>query len=134
MCYTYLLPAPWGVEQQRIDTLEGIKKEFVSIGYFHTFISNSTEQTHESEFLFKAQIVGVLQQNCWSFVSCTSCSRKLTKSDSFLMCFFQRDRSYQIQVRVELAVDDRKDSATFVVFNKLRDDKTHQERGSKSGF
>ncbi|KAG5396687.1 hypothetical protein IGI04_018501 [Brassica rapa subsp. trilocularis] len=72
--------------------------------------------------------------------------------------FFQPDMSHQFtssrsRFRVELTVDDGKDSATFVVFAKemtklikkeatnlalegclcQRDDKTHQERGNKSG-
>uniref|UniRef100_A0A0D2ZUK4 Replication protein A 70 kDa DNA-binding subunit B/D first OB fold domain-containing protein n=1 Tax=Brassica oleracea var. oleracea TaxID=109376 RepID=A0A0D2ZUK4_BRAOL len=70
-----------------VDTLEGIKrKEPVSIGELNAFISNSDEQTQEADFLCKALVVGVNQENGW--------------------------------FRVELAVDDGKDSATFVVFDK----------------
>ncbi|CAN6922454.1 unnamed protein product [Brassica oleracea] len=70
-----------------VDTLEGIKrKEPVSIGELNAFISNSDEQTQEPDFLCKALVVGVNQENGW-------------------FC-------------VELAVDDGKDSATFVVFDK----------------
>ncbi|KAF3535169.1 hypothetical protein F2Q69_00024923 [Brassica cretica] len=56
------------------------KKEFVSIGELHTFIANSSEQTEEADFLCKDQIVGVVQENGLSFVSCTGCNRKLAKS------------------------------------------------------
>ncbi|KAG2277567.1 hypothetical protein Bca52824_060122 [Brassica carinata] len=40
-------------------------------------------KTEEADFLCKAQIVGVVQQNGLSFVSCTGCNRKLAK---FLWC------------------------------------------------
>ncbi|CAN6823882.1 unnamed protein product [Brassica oleracea] len=70
-----------------VDTLEGIKrKEHVSIGELNAFISNSDEQTQEADFLCKAMVVGVNQENGW-------------------FC-------------VELAVDDGKYSAAFVVFDK----------------
>ncbi|KAF8110120.1 hypothetical protein N665_0087s0001, partial [Sinapis alba] len=75
----------------RVDTMEGIKKKLVSIGDLHAFISNSSEK-----------IVGVLQENGWLFVSCTSCSRKLIKSgtsfrcNGCVMCFFQHDRCHQV--------------------------------------
>ncbi|CDY15143.1 BnaC05g00220D [Brassica napus] len=70
-----------------IDTKEGIrKKEVLSIGELNKFISNSNEQTQEAEFICKARVVDVLQQNGWSFVSCTGCSRKLDKDGSSLRC------------------------------------------------
>lgn len=63
----------------RVDSIEGIKKkELMSIGDLHTFIFNSNSNGQ--------QIVGVLQQNGWAFISCTSCSRKLTKSGTFFRC------------------------------------------------
>ncbi|KAL0731261.1 hypothetical protein Bca4012_027355 [Brassica carinata] len=40
----------------------------------------------EADFIWKAQIVEGLQQNGWSFVSCTGCSRKLDKSGTSLRC------------------------------------------------
>ncbi|CDY34476.1 BnaC04g13230D [Brassica napus] len=48
------------------------KKEVVSIGNLNKFISNSDYQ--------------VLQQNDWSFVSCSGCSRELEKSGTSLRC------------------------------------------------
>ncbi|KAF8081120.1 hypothetical protein N665_0903s0002 [Sinapis alba] len=93
-----------------VDTLERIrKKELVSIADLNTYISNSNEQ--ETDFLYKANIVGVLQQNGWSFVSCTGCNKKLEK------------------FRVELAVD----SATFVVFDKEMTKLTKQEVVGSNG-
>ncbi|KAH0934776.1 hypothetical protein HID58_011893 [Brassica napus] len=56
------------------------KKELVSIRDLNKFISNSDEQ--EADFICKARVVEVLQQNGWSFFSCTGCSRKLDKSGS----------------------------------------------------
>ncbi|CAN7010603.1 unnamed protein product [Brassica oleracea var. botrytis] len=62
------------------------KKEVVSIGDPNKFISNSDYQTHEADFLCKARVVEVLQQNDWSFVSCSGCSRELEKSGTSLRC------------------------------------------------
>ncbi|KAH0860306.1 hypothetical protein HID58_088567 [Brassica napus] len=100
-----------------VDTLEGVKKkELVSIGDLNTFISNSNEQTQEADFLCKAQIVGVIQKNGWFFVSCTGCHKKLEKRGTSLDCSrcATSDVTGVVRFRVELAVDDGKDSATFV--------------------
>ncbi|KAL0695623.1 hypothetical protein Bca4012_062803 [Brassica carinata] len=89
-----------------VDTLGGIKKkELVSIGDLNTFISNSNEQTQEADFLCKASIVCVNQEN-----------RCLTS-----------DVTGVVRFRVELAVDDGKDSATFVVFDKEMSKLTKQD-------
>ncbi|KAF2570264.1 hypothetical protein F2Q70_00006024 [Brassica cretica] len=61
-----------------IDTKEGIKKGSRLIG--------KAKQTHEAEFICKAWVVDVLQQNGWYFVSCTGCSRKLDKDGTSLRC------------------------------------------------
>ncbi|CAN7033748.1 unnamed protein product [Brassica oleracea var. botrytis] len=109
-----------------VDTLEGVKKkELVSIGDLNTFISNSNEQTQEADFLCKAQIVGVIQKNGWFFVSCTGCHKKLEKRGTSLDCSRCATSDVtgvvspllNVRFRVELAVDDGKDSATFVVSN-----------------
>ncbi|CAN6935385.1 unnamed protein product [Brassica oleracea] len=107
-----------------IDTKEGIrKKEVLSIGELNKFISNSNEQ--EAEFICKARVVDVLQQNGWSFVSCTGCSRKLDKDGSSLRCNRCVNPNITgvinhpyLRYRVELLVDDGQDNATFVVFDK----------------
>ncbi|XP_013644582.1 uncharacterized protein LOC106349195 isoform X1 [Brassica napus] len=104
-----------------VDTLQGInKKELVSIGDLNSFISNSNEQTQEADFLCKAQIVSVIQENGWSFVSCTGCHKKMEKRGTSLICSRCEtpDVTGVVRFRVELAVDDGKDSATFVVFDK----------------
>ncbi|CAN6925384.1 unnamed protein product, partial [Brassica oleracea var. botrytis] len=43
-------------------------------------------------------IVGVFQQNGWSFVPCTGCNRKLEKTGTSLLhlCFFQHHRRSQM--------------------------------------
>ncbi|KAL0835044.1 hypothetical protein Bca101_086933 [Brassica carinata] len=98
-----------------VDTLEGIKrKEPVSIGELNAFISNSDEQTQEPDFLCKALVVGVNQENGWFFISCTKCHKKLERSGTSLSC----SRCVTSDVTAVLAVDDGKDSATFVVFDK----------------
>ncbi|CAF2064562.1 unnamed protein product [Brassica napus] len=107
-----------------IDTKEGIrKKEVLSIGELNKFISNPNEQ--EAEFICKARVVDVLQQNGWSFVSCTGCSRKLDKDGSSLRCNRCVNPNITgvinhpyLKYRVELLVDDGQDNATFVVFDK----------------
>ncbi|RID40239.1 hypothetical protein BRARA_J00299 [Brassica rapa] len=121
-----------------VDTLQRIKKkELVSIGDLNSFISNSNEQivfqlcllqyrlatfiTQEADFLCKAQIVSVIQENGWSFVSCTGCHKKMEKrGTSSLICSRCEtpDVTGVFRFRVELAVYDGKDSATFVVFDK----------------
>ncbi|KAF8117601.1 hypothetical protein N665_0009s0119 [Sinapis alba] len=107
-----------------VDTLERIrKKELVSIADLNTYNSNSNEQ--ETDFLYKANIVGVLQQNGWSFVSCTGCNKKLEKYGTSLNCSRceTADVTGVVRFRVELAVD----SATFVVFDKEMTKLTKQE-------
>ncbi|KAH0910806.1 hypothetical protein HID58_034127 [Brassica napus] len=113
-----------------VDTLERVKKkELVSIGDLNTFISNSNEQTQEADFLCKAQIIGVIQENGWFFVSCTGCHKKLEKRGTSLDCSrcATSDVTGVVRFRVELAVDDGKDSTTFVVFDKEMNKLTKQE-------
>ncbi|KAL0712727.1 hypothetical protein Bca4012_019705 [Brassica carinata] len=104
-----------------IDTKNGIKKkEVVSIGELNKFITNSDEQTQEADFICKARVVEVLQQNGWSFISCTGCSKKLEKIGSSLRCRRCANPNVTgvIKYRVELCVDDGVDNATFVVFDR----------------
>ncbi|CAN8307088.1 unnamed protein product, partial [Cochlearia groenlandica] len=69
------------------DTKEGIKKkEVVSIGELNKFFADSNEQTQEADFICKARVVEVLQQNGWFFVSCTGCSKKLERIGTSLSC------------------------------------------------
>ncbi|KAL0826328.1 hypothetical protein Bca101_050005 [Brassica carinata] len=85
--FTTSLEAPLGEAFPCIDTKEGVKKkEVVSIGELNKFISNSDEQTQEADFICKGRVVEVMQQNGWSFVSCTGCSRKLDKFGTSLRC------------------------------------------------
>ncbi|CAH2061019.1 unnamed protein product, partial [Thlaspi arvense] len=102
------------------ETKNGIrKKESVSIAELHDFISKSNEQTQEADFVCKARVVGVLQRNGWSYISCAACSRKLSRSGTDLKC--NKCVSQKVtgvpRYRVELAVDDGEDSATFLVFD-----------------
>ncbi|KAL0649108.1 hypothetical protein Bca4012_091799 [Brassica carinata] len=101
----------------RVDTMEGKKKSSYQLENFtrslptpvnKTFLPMKTE---EADFLCKAQIVGVVQQNGLSFVYCTGCNRKLAKS---LWC----NRCLSPNAPRSSAVDDGKESATFVVFDR----------------
>ncbi|CAF1929120.1 unnamed protein product, partial [Brassica oleracea] len=119
--FTASLGGPVGEAFPCIDTKEAIKKkEHVSIGDLNKFISNSDEQTQEAEFICKARVLEVLQQNGWSFVSCTGCSRKLYQSGNSLRCnhCVNANVTGVIKYRVELSVDDGNDNATFVVFDR----------------
>lgn len=80
------LEGPFGEVFPSTDTKdeEIKKKEVVSIGDFNKFISNSDDQTHEADFICKARVVEVLQQNGWSFVSFSGCSRELEKAGTSL--------------------------------------------------
>ncbi|KAH0893047.1 hypothetical protein HID58_055476, partial [Brassica napus] len=114
-----------------VDTLEGIKKkELVSIRDLNSFISSSNEQqTQEVDFLCNARIVCVIPENGWSFVSCTGCHKKLERLGTSLNCTrcVTSDVTGVVRFRVELAVDDGNDSATFVVFDKEMTKLTKQE-------
>ncbi|CAH2047317.1 unnamed protein product [Thlaspi arvense] len=104
----------------RTETKDGLqKKEKVSIAELYESVSNSNEQTQEADFLCKARVVGVLQRNAWSYVSCAGCSRKLSRYGSDLWCnkCVGRNVAGVARYRVELAVNDGKANATFVVFD-----------------
>ncbi|KAH0905471.1 LOW QUALITY PROTEIN: hypothetical protein HID58_037298 [Brassica napus] len=85
------------------------KKELVTIGDLHTYLSNSNAQSQEADFLYKARIVGVLQQNGWTYVSCTVRNRKTRPCPKVNSRLF----------RVELAVEDGKDNANVCEMSKL---------------
>ncbi|KAF2537967.1 hypothetical protein F2Q68_00022282 [Brassica cretica] len=89
----------------------------------------SCTYTQEADFLCKAHIVGVIQENGWFFVSCTGCPKKLEKRVTSLDCSrcATSDVTGVVRFRVELVVDDGKDSATFVVFDKEMNKLTKQE-------
>ncbi|CAN7094343.1 unnamed protein product [Brassica rapa subsp. narinosa] len=78
------------------------------------------EKTHEADFICKGRVVEVMQQNGWSFVSCTGCSTKLDKFGTSLRCTrcINPNIIGVIKYRVELLVDDGNDNATFVVFGR----------------
>ncbi|XP_048595665.1 uncharacterized protein LOC106354889 [Brassica napus] len=119
--FTTSLEAPLGEAFPCIDTKKGIKKkEAVSIRELHKFISDSDEQTQEADFICKGRVVEVMQQNGWSYVSCTGCSRKLEKFGTSLRCTrcINPNITGVIKYRVELLVDDGNDNATFVVFDR----------------
>ncbi|KAG2323688.1 hypothetical protein Bca52824_006416 [Brassica carinata] len=112
----------------RLETMGSIrKKELVTIGDLYSYLSNYCKAIsyflnhilNDPDFLCKARIVGVLQQNGWSYVSCTGCSRKLDNYDTSHRCSrcVSPNVTGVIRFRAEMAVEDGKDSATFVVFD-----------------
>ncbi|KAL0900348.1 hypothetical protein Bca101_084309 [Brassica carinata] len=110
--FTASLEAPLGEAFACIDTREGIKKWNVE--------STALAKIQEADFICKGRVVEVMQQNGWSFVSCTGCSRKLEKFGTSLHCnrCVNPIATGVIKYRVELLVDDGNDNATFVVFDR----------------
>ncbi|KAH0883746.1 hypothetical protein HID58_059842 [Brassica napus] len=71
-------------------------------------------------FIYKVQILEVLSQNGWYYVSCTRCSKKLDRSAASLRCnqCVNHNVTNVVKYHVELLVDDGNNYATFVVFDK----------------
>ncbi|CAG7906007.1 unnamed protein product, partial [Brassica rapa] len=90
--------------------------------HLHTYFLNSNGKR-------PAQIVGVLQQNGWSFVSCTRCGMKLHRSGTYLRCnrCVSPNVTGGMRFCVEFAVDNDNDSATFVVFDREETKLTKQD-------
>ncbi|KAF3568987.1 hypothetical protein DY000_02018308 [Brassica cretica] len=86
----------------------------------HPGNADAQKKRKRGHFLCKAQIVSVIQENEWSFVSCMGCHKKMEKRETSLICSRCEtpDVTGVVRFRVEHAVDDGKDSATFVVFDK----------------
>ncbi|XP_056864307.1 uncharacterized protein LOC130511369 [Raphanus sativus] len=67
-----------------------------------------------------ATITNIVSHSGWNYISCSSCSKKLKKSKSSLYC--QKCAKSQsvgvLSFRIEVIVDDGKDSATFVIFDE----------------
>ncbi|EFH50577.1 hypothetical protein ARALYDRAFT_910732 [Arabidopsis lyrata subsp. lyrata] len=104
----------------RADTAAGLrKKELVSIHQFHEFIFKADEHTEDADFFYNAEVLSVLQKNVWSYVSCTGCSQKVDKVGNALRCnkFVSPSVTGVVRYRVEIAVHDSHDEATFVVFD-----------------
>ncbi|KAF3587500.1 hypothetical protein F2Q69_00030535 [Brassica cretica] len=80
-------------------------------GFFTTYFPSEATRaiSQKADFLCKARIVSVLQQNDWSPVSCTGCSRKF---------------------HAKLVVDDGKDTATL---QGRRPHRTSTESASETG-
>ncbi|CAN6931487.1 unnamed protein product [Brassica oleracea] len=70
--------------------------------------------------LQEVQILEVLSQNGWYYVSCTRCSKKLDRSAASLRCnqCVNHNVTNVVKYHVELLVDDGNNYATFVVFDK----------------
>ncbi|KAH0921721.1 hypothetical protein HID58_021739 [Brassica napus] len=88
---------------------------------------NSLRLGRTSQFV--AHIVGVLQRNEWWFVSCTSCSRKITESDTLFRC----NRCVSANVTGVISLTSSLSKFRQCHFCRLhqRDDKTHQEIGKQ---
>ncbi|KAL0700567.1 hypothetical protein Bca4012_056689 [Brassica carinata] len=93
-------------------------KELSPTGNLSMFLSNSSSQ--EAYFTCIAQIVDVLPQNGWYYVSCTHCGKALGNAATSHPCDQCHDTNATAVVRykVELLVDDGENYATFLVLDK----------------
>ncbi|CAN8242671.1 unnamed protein product [Cochlearia groenlandica] len=102
------------------DTSSGLsKKERVTIPELQAYIAATNEGSQDADFLCKATVLGVLPNNGWSYISCSSCSRKLDKKGTGLRCNHCALSTVTgiVRYRVELAVNDGHGEAAFVVFD-----------------
>ncbi|KAL0709917.1 hypothetical protein Bca4012_016895 [Brassica carinata] len=89
-----------------------------SIGDLNMFLSNTTSQG--AFFSCKAQIVEIVSQNGWYYVSCTRCGETLKYSAASLHCNQCHDTNAigVVRYQVEILVDDGSNYATFLVLDK----------------
>ncbi|XP_024016184.1 uncharacterized protein LOC112089668 [Eutrema salsugineum] len=103
-------------EEQSIDNKDSEAQH--SINDLWDFISSDVPQ--DKKFVCKATITEIVSRKGWNYISCSSCSTKLTKSGSSLSC--QKCGKSQavglLSFRIEVIVDDGEDSATFVIFDE----------------
>uniref|UniRef100_A0A0D3BWS6 Replication protein A 70 kDa DNA-binding subunit B/D first OB fold domain-containing protein n=1 Tax=Brassica oleracea var. oleracea TaxID=109376 RepID=A0A0D3BWS6_BRAOL len=98
-------------------------KELSPTGDLSKFLSNSSSQsliTQEAYFTCIAQIVEVVAQKGWYYVSCTHCGKEIGNSATSHPCDQCHDTNATTVVRykVELLVDDGENYATFLVLDK----------------
>ncbi|KAL0682183.1 hypothetical protein Bca4012_049030 [Brassica carinata] len=93
-------------------------KELSPTGDLSKFLSNSSSQ--EAYFTCIAQIVEVVAQKGWYYVSCTHCGKEVGNSATSHPCDQCHDTNATTVVRykVELLVDDGENYATFLVLDK----------------
>lgn len=89
-----------------------------SISEMLNFIYNEKEQ--EKEFTCKATVREVILRNGWNYISCSNCARKMEKTDTTLTCNYCKDSKSVgvLRFRIEVVVDDGRDTTTFVIFDK----------------
>ncbi|KAL1218145.1 Replication protein A 70 kDa DNA-binding subunit B [Cardamine amara subsp. amara] len=96
------------------------EEEHHSINDIWDFVSSDDQ--HERKFVCKATITEIVLRNDWNYISCSSCSKKLEKKASSLICVNKKcGKSPAVGVlrfRIEVIVEDRHDSANFVIFDK----------------
>ncbi|CAN6924434.1 unnamed protein product [Brassica oleracea] len=94
-------------------------KELSPTGDLSKFLSNSSSQsliTQEAYFTCIAQIVEVVAQKGWYYVSCTHCGKEVGNSATSHPCDQCHDTN--ATTVVELLVDDGENYATFLVLDK----------------
>ncbi|CAG7891535.1 unnamed protein product [Brassica rapa] len=87
-----------------------------SINDIWDFIASDIPQ--KKTFMCTATITNIVSHSGWNYISCSSCSTKLKKSETSLYCQ-KCVKSQSVGVlRIEVIVDDGNDSATFVIFDE----------------
>ncbi|XP_010555835.1 PREDICTED: uncharacterized protein LOC104825238 [Tarenaya hassleriana] len=94
-----------------------MKTESVSILELELCDFITISKIQEADFICKATITGVATKNGWTYIGCGKYSRKLARASSSLVC--QDTNAVRvIRFRVELIVDDGRDTTFFTVFDR----------------
>ncbi|KAG2305825.1 hypothetical protein Bca52824_025573 [Brassica carinata] len=118
--YMNLMPVTKFYLDSELQAIAEFTARYELIRSLQSVESTALAKIQEADFICKGRVVEVMQQNGWSFVSCTGCSRKLEKFGTSLHCnrCVNPIATGVIKYRVELLVDDGNDNATFVVFDR----------------
>ncbi|KAG2280623.1 hypothetical protein Bca52824_051843 [Brassica carinata] len=122
MVVTTVNPKIFGGSREDLPSLNAetviTTKELSPTGDLSKFLSNSSSQ--EAYFTCIAQIVEVVAQKGWYYVSCTHCGKEVGNSATSHPCDQCHDTNATTVVRykVELLVDDGENYATFLVLDK----------------
>ncbi|XP_048601816.1 uncharacterized protein LOC125580762 isoform X1 [Brassica napus] len=93
------------------------KIEPMTISELNQFIITADSQI--IEFLCTAKVTGIQQDEGWSYIGCSGCSKKLVREISSFTCLSCNETNAvaALRYRVALAVSDNTDTASFLAFD-----------------
>ncbi|CAH8306070.1 unnamed protein product [Eruca vesicaria subsp. sativa] len=100
------------------------KIEPLTVSELNHFINTADSQI--IEFLCTAKITGIQQEDGWSYIGCSKCSKKLVREVSSFTCVSHNETNVvatlianiiYIRYRVTLSVSDHTDTASFLGFD-----------------